>query len=266
MTTGEWLTGSQKKLYTADISTARLDILVLLEDCLQIGRAQLLAHPEQVLTDGQQYTLDTQVKRRAQHEPLAYIRGKTEFYGRNFFVDQRVLEPRPESETIIELLKTLQLPDKPLIVDVGAGSGALAITAKLELPNAVVTAIDIDLGCLDVAQQNAASYDVQIAFLQCNLLEKYDQKADVLLCNLPYVPDDFPVNAAALHEPWLALFGGPDGLDLYRRLFAELTFKPTFILTESLPKQQVDLAHIAQTRGYTLVKTDDFIQLFSCHT
>src|SRR4051812_18199612 len=111
MTTQEWLRSAEDLLGAAEVNTARLDALVLLEDCLGRGRALLLAHPETELTDEQSVVLDGQLQRRARHEPLAYIRGRTEFYGREFYVDSRVLEPRPESETIIELLKGLMLPD-----------------------------------------------------------------------------------------------------------------------------------------------------------
>src|SRR4051812_18952492 len=98
-------------LRDAGIGTARLDAMVLLEDCLSKDRAHLLAHPELELTAEQEKLLDAQIKRRLAHEPLAYIRGKTEFYGRDFLINKYVLEPRPESETIIDLLKKLPLKD-----------------------------------------------------------------------------------------------------------------------------------------------------------
>jgi len=263
MDISQWLAAAQTALENS--STARLDALVLLEDCLAMDRAQVLAHPETKLTASQIKTLRSQLSRRAKHEPLAYIRGVTEFYGRDFLIDHRVLEPRPESETIIELLKGLALPAKPQIVDVGTGSGALAITAKLELPQAEVSAVDIDPGCLEVAQKNAHKHAVQVTFHLSNLLEQIHQPADVLLCNLPYVPDDFHINEAALHEPKLAIFGGASGLDLYLRLFEQIAnagFKPAHILTESLPTQHHALAELARRHSYIQTKKEDFIQLF----
>ena len=257
-----WMHDATKLLSQADISTARLDCLVLLEDCLSVGRAQLLAHTEQKLTDSQINLLNSQIEHRAQHEPLAYIRGHTEFYGREFTVDHHVLEPRPESETIIELLKGLELPAKPRIVDVGTGSGMLAITAKLELQRAEVTAIDVDPSCLVVAAQNTKKHKVAVTLLESNLLTKYLGPADVLLCNLPYVPDGYQINQAARHEPRLAIFGGPDGLNLYRRLFSQLTAQPAYILAESLPSQHTELSKIAKSYSYKLAKTDHFVQLF----
>jgi release factor glutamine methyltransferase len=208
--------------------------------------------------------LEAQIQQRAAHEPLAYIRGKTEFYGRTFMVNKHVLEPRPETETMIDMLKTLSIKHAN-IVDIGTGSGAIAITAKLELPDSSVIATDIDLKCLEVARENAKKHLVNIEFVQGDLLGPLtEDKLDILLCNLPYVPNNFGVNKAALHEPHLAIFGGSDGLDLYRKLFTQLDSRPTkpqHILTESLPRQHQQLAQLAQKHAYELVETQDFIQL-----
>jgi release factor glutamine methyltransferase len=268
MKINDWLVAAQRQLAQADIATARLDSLVLLEDQLQLDRAYLLAHPEAELSPENTAQLALLLERRTQHEPLAYIRGFTEFYGRKFVVNKHVLEPRPESETIIELLKKLA-PDTKHIADIGTGSGALAITAQLELPTAEVSAVDIDDACLAVVELNAALHDVRIAIAKGNLLEPFlatnTFQPDVLLCNLPYVPTDYKINTAAKYEPALALFGGTDGLDFYRTLFEQLeslATKPGLILTESLPAQHIALQTIAKARGYDLQMTDDFIQAF----
>jgi release factor glutamine methyltransferase len=271
MNVNAWLSYALGVLTDANIATARLDSLVLLEDCLQKDRAHLLAHPELELTRAQEKVLTGQILRRAAYEPLAYIRGKSEFYGRNFMIDHRVLEPRPESETIIDLLKAMKLPAKCVIADIGTGSGMLAITAKLELPATTVIAVDIDSDCLAVARENAKRYRVDIPMFEGNLLAPLAglSKANapfVILSNLPYVPDDFHINSAAMHEPKTAIFGGPDGLDHYRHLFEQtdsLDTKPSYILTESLPPQHPDLADIAAAYGYTQQAEDDFIQLFT---
>ncbi|CAN5131461.1 peptide chain release factor N(5)-glutamine methyltransferase [soil metagenome] len=269
MTINDWLLSAQKQLKAAKISTARLDSLVLLEDQLRLDRAYLLAHDDAELSPENQAALASQLSRRESHEPLAYIRGFSEFYGRNFVVNKHVLEPRPESETIITLLKQLS-PNAKLIADIGTGSGALAITAKLELPHAEVSAIDIDEECLNVVQINAALHGVNIAYAKGNLLEPFWQsesnmQPDVLLCNLPYVPTEHPINDAAKHEPALALFGGQDGLDLYRTLFDQLKnlpTKPALIITESLPDQHAELKSLAAQHGYTEQTSEDFIQAF----
>jgi release factor glutamine methyltransferase len=265
----DFITDTTKQLTDAGIGTARLDCLVLLEDAVGKDRSWLLAHPEFVISDTVLRQLEGWVAQRAKHMPLAYVRGKTEFYGREFIVGPDVLEPRPESETMIELLKKLASEQDCTIVDVGTGSGALAITAKLELPATEVIGIDIDPNCLKIARQNAAKHATDVTFYQGDLLEPLytlAPKPYTLLCNLPYVPDDHQINQAAMNEPRLAIFGGADGLDLYRRLFTDfhgLSRFPVLVFTESLPFQHTELAAIAQAAGYRQAGEDDFIQVFS---
>lgn len=270
MNVDTWLKDAKKLLETAGVGTARLDALVLLEDVMGKDRAWLLAHPEHKITAGKVRKLTNLLNRRAEHEPLAYVRKKTEFYGREFIITPAVLEPRPESETMIDLLKKLSnssdLPVKPLVADVGAGSGALGITAGLELPNARVDLLEIDKQALKVAKMNVDKFTLNISLIKSDLLAQSGQDYDILLCNLPYVPDDFQINPAAMREPRLAIFGGPDGLDIYRRLFKQirnLRQQPLYILTEALPPQQAELAAIAKSAGYDLQQADDFIQLFA---
>ena len=265
-TIGQYLSTATKQLSAAGIATARLDALVLMEDQLTQDRAFLLAHPELEISNEDIIVLTKQLARRARHIPLAYLRGKSEFYGRPFVITPAVLQPRPESETMIELLLNLALPSDVRIADVGTGSGALGITAQLELPTATIELLDIDASALAVAQMNVVNHTLTIKVVKSDLLEQSARDYDVLLCNLPYVPDDFHINTAALHEPKLALFGGSDGLDLYRSLFADiqnLQYKPLYILTEALPPQHSALRSIAADHGYRLLKSADFIQVFA---
>ncbi len=266
MKLNDWLNASTKLLASTGIPTARLDCLVLLEDALGKDKSWLLAHPDYDLENTLE--LDEQIKRRTKHEPLAYIRGFTEFYGRRFAVDKRVLEPRPESETMIELLMSLNLNDGMTLADVGTGSGALGITAKLVRPGLNVTLIDIDNNALKVAKQNVEAQKIDITVIKNDLLVDLDS-FDIILANLPYVPDNHAINQAATNEPKLAIFGGPDGLDLYRRLYEQIanlsqfdSGKPQYILTESLPFQHTELTQIAKANGYALKTSEDFIQVF----
>jgi HemK-like putative methylase len=159
-----------------------------------------------------------------------------------------------------------------VVVDVGTGSGALAVTAFLELAGAQVIATDIDSGCLEVARHNASLLDADVSFVQGDLLAPvlHTKPGPVaaVLANLPYVPDNFQINLAAGHEPSLALYGGPDGLDLYRRMFAQISditdirLRPRYVLAESLPPQHASLEEVAVVHGYELVSEADFIQVF----
>lgn len=263
-----WLATATDGLLAAGIDSARLDALILLEDMTGRDRAWLLAHPDSVLTTEQLEELAAAVERRLQHEPLAYIRGHAEFYGRRFEVTPDVLVPRPETEAMIDLLKQL-LPNAARTADIGTGSGALAVTAALET-GCEVAATDVDQACLDVAGRNARNYQLELRIFAGDLLEPFLQPGcdfvpDVLLANLPYVPDSHPINEAAKHEPELALFGGNDGLDLYRQMFVQtqkLPKLPQLILTEALPEQHEALASVAKTRGYRQVQTKDLIQAF----
>lgn len=274
-----------EKLRTADVGSTRLDVLVLLEDLLHKDRSWLLAHPETKLLAAQQKKLEKQISRRVSQEPLAYIRGFSEFYGRRFKVNKRVLEPRPESETMIELLKELVTSDQLLvnskdksknyklktknsirIADVGTGSGALGITAALELHNHNIDLFDIDASALAVAKHNCALHELHLRTVKRDLLRNSHKSYDVILANLPYVPNRWKINKAAAMEPRLAIFGGPDGLDVYRRLFEQLShfsWRPKYVLTESLPPQQEKLELIARSYHFKQAKKQDFIQIFT---
>ncbi len=266
ITNNQWLQAATKQLINAEIETARLDALVLLEDITNTNRAHLLAQPELELSNEHVKQLNSLVERRTQHIPLAYLRGKSEFYGREFVVTEAVLEPRPESETMIDLLKQLELPAQPTIADIGSGSGALGITAALELPRSHVYLFEIDAKALTISQLNTQKLAPSVICTKSDLLANASEtQYDVVLANLPYVPDEYDVNKAATNEPSIALYGGPDGLDLYRSMFSQLSAhtKPTtFVLTESLPQQHESLATIAKAQNWQLIRTEDFIQVF----
>ena len=277
MTVQEWLQPAVTQLNGAGITTARLDALVLLADVTARDRGYILAHPELELSALQVCQLKKLLKQRATHMPLAYVRGHAEFYGREFIVGPAVLVPRPETETMIDLLKKLTTSSDykslvPLdgqtwrLADVGAGSGALGITAALELPMAEVTLLEIDEAALAIAKVNVINSSTTTPVVQSNLLSNAHHAFDILLCNLPYVPDDYTINAAARHEPKIAIFGGSDGLDLYRKLFDQIKIvanKPLYILTEALPASHAALNNIAGKTGYQLLRTTDFIQIFT---
>ena len=274
MNVESFLTEATQRLTAAGITTARLDSLVFLEDELGIDRASLLAHLDQEIVAAPLLELNKKIAQRAAHMPLAYIRGKAEFYGREFFVNDQVLVPRPESEKLIDLLRSAAFvvppPYTPLqVADVGAGSGCLGITAALEFPGAHVNFFDIDSSALTVAIKNAKKYRLeQPHFYEEDLLVTRHGLArayDAVLANLPYVPDTYQINEAAGHEPKIALFGGKDGLNLYRKLWRQISGvdeKPKYIITESFPFQHEENAKLAKIADYSLQATDDFAQRF----
>jgi release factor glutamine methyltransferase len=270
MTINTWLVEATSSLKKAGIETARLDALILLEDTLNRDRSWLLAHDDTEISSEYQASLNNLFEQRLKHTPLAYLRGRSEFYGRSFVISRDVLVPRPESEAMIDQLKDIASklnkdPSKLRVLDVGTGSGALAISAALELNGAIVEALDSDDLALETAKTNVDLFTLKINVFKSDLLFSILNYYDILLCNLPYVPDDYNLNEAAKHEPPIALFGGKDGLDLYRRLFKQvdkLTKKPLYILTESLPMQHSALVSLASLSGYKLTKTDRFIEVF----
>jgi release factor glutamine methyltransferase len=273
MTVNDWLNATIDTFGTHGIDSARLDAMILLGDEIGHDKAWLIAHPEHVLQIENINNLSTKVMQRCTHIPLAYIRGYVEFYGRQFLVNSHVLVPRPETEAMIDLLLSLfsQTAESTntIAIDVGTGSGAIAITAQLECPELRTLAIDIDSHCLEVATQNAEHLGATVAFKQGDLLDSLSQRdlaADtvVLLANLPYVPSSYPINKAAAHEPSLALFSGQDGLDHYRALFKQAgsIHNKLYILTESLDTQHNSLYALAQENGYELLKSEGLVQLF----
>lgn len=274
--TQQWLEQAVELLESSQVPSARLDALILLEDAIGKDRSYLLAHPELEIDPAMAHKLEKQLVRRAAHEPLAYIRGRCEFYGREFQVSHATLQPRPETETMITLLSNLikggWFKVEGGIADLGTGSGCLAITAKLEWPELEVYATEIQPEALKIAKKNAHDLKADVNFFQGNLLEPLytlNPSPFTLLCNLPYVPNKHTINQAAMQEPAIAIFGGEDGLDVYRVLFKQIsegTLSPMFVLTESLPFQHQELSEIAHASNYSCIGEEDFIQVFQSDT
>jgi release factor glutamine methyltransferase len=268
MTVNDYLQTATKKLKDAGIETARLDSLILLEDCLNTNRAHLLAWPEEKLSNEQIKWLNVRIERRNAHEPLAYIRNTCEFYGRSFYVNNHVLVPRPETEPIIDFVKKLSSNERLMhVADIGTGSGCIGVTISLEIKNVQVDLYDIDKTALAIAEKNAQNYkQAKIGFHEGDLLKNLVTTYDVIIANLPYVPNGKPENIDVYFEPSHALFAGDDGLDLYRDFWNQLktmSSKPQYILTEARPQHQhTVLTSLATLAGYDLVATDNFIQEF----
>jgi release factor glutamine methyltransferase len=266
ITIADWLKKTTNEFKKNGIGTARLDAEILIAFVLNVDRTRLIAHENEPISESEQHYVNKLAKKRVRHVPIAYVRHFQEFYGRNFYVDTSVLIPRPESESIIELYKALKLSNDALVADVGCGSGILGITAALERPEQTYFFLDVDEKAMNVTKRNARTYGLTTQqYYIGDLLEAYACQYDVLLCNLPYVPEKFPINNAAKHEPKLALFSGEDGLDHYRRLFKQLNtekYGHPFVITEALTSQHKALATIAENSGWQMVQTHGLAQIF----
>ena len=197
--------------------TPRLDAELLLASVLGIDRARLVVDAHVELQPASVARFDALLARREAHEPVAYILGHKDFRRITLRVDRRVLIPRPETELLVEI--GLTLPPGASVVDVGTGSGSVALALKDERPDLSVWATDVDSDALAVARENRDRLGLDVEFVQADLLAGVDQRFDAVLANLPYVAEGsaLPPDIEG-YEPDLALFGGPDGLDLVRRL------------------------------------------------
>lgn len=199
----------------------RTDADLLLADALGVDRVRLILDWDKPLSQEELASYRRRIERRAAGEPLAYILGKREFYGRDFLVDGRVLIPRPETEGLVDLaLEGVLGPSR--ILDLCTGSGCVGITLALERPEAIVDLVDLDQGAAEVARSNVEKHGAGCKVWVGDLFEPVaDQPPwDVIVSNPPYVPSgDIPgLSREVRNEPVLALDGGADGLDLVRRI------------------------------------------------
>jgi len=215
-----------------------LESQVLAAEVLQRDRTWIAAHPEYLLSEAETSQLGSLLKRRKQGEPLPYILGHWGFFGRDFVVSHSVLIPRPETELLVETaLNWLRMhPERRQGVDVGTGSGCIAITLALEIADLKMIAVDISPEALKVANENlkrasldqtrinqAGSVSRRVSFVQSDLLTQVDGQFDLVCANLPYIPSEkLQRLAVAQYEPRLALDGGANGLLYIERLLKAL--------------------------------------------
>lgn len=215
---------------TMEYREARLQAELLLSHTLGVSRAMVLARLNEQIDPLTAARYAANVARRAKREPLAYILGHQEFYGLDFWVDRRVLIPRHETELLVLLaLQRMQrVPhEAPVVVDVGTGSGALALALAHHVSSSHVIATDLSPDALAVAEMNGRRLNLaeRVQWAQGDLLEPMSARFDILVANLPYIPStrysDLP-DEVRRFEPRMALDGGPDGLDVIRKLMPML--------------------------------------------
>jgi release factor glutamine methyltransferase len=230
-------------LRAAGVDTPRLDAEVLLAHCMGVDRAALVMDPARELDGPATRCFQTAMRRRVfDREPVAYIVGRKGFRHIELDVDPRVLIPRPETEHLVEA--ALSLPARARVVDVGTGSGAVALALKDERPDLAVTASDVEEDALTVARANAERLGLDVAFVAADLLP--ESEFDAVVSNLPYLAPDDPLPGK--HEPPGALLGGADGLRLIERLVAQV--ETPFVALEVGEGQSRRVAGLLAAKGY----------------
>lgn len=266
----ERVAAARARLQAAGLSGAEaaFDADVLARHVLGWDRARMLADGREPEPEGFAAGLDALIARRARREPVAQIVGRREFWGLDFEVTRDVLIPRPETELIVEEALERIGAGARRVIDVGTGTGCLAVAIAHSAPEVSVVATDVSEAALAVARRNAAAHGVddRVRFVAADLLQGIGAMADIIVSNPPYVPDP---HAAGLqpevvrYEPGVALFGGASGLDIIDRLLrqahAHLTPGGRLIMEIGLG-QGPDLEPLVAERGWTLLRVRDDLQ------
>ncbi len=237
-TVGAALAAGAARLAAAGVDTPRLDAELLLGFVLDVDRGRLVIDRDVVVDRAAFGRFEALLGRREVREPVAYILGRRAFRRLVLAVDRRVLIPRPETELLVEV--GLSLASGARVVDVGTGSGAVALALKDERPDLVVRGVDVSADAVEVARANASALGLDVEFVSGDLLDDVSL-ADAVLANLPYVADgaELPPEIAR-YEPAGALFAGADGLDVVRRLVGSVAGPRVALLALEIGSEQVD--------------------------
>jgi release factor glutamine methyltransferase len=194
---------------------------LLFTQVLGCDRVSLYLNKDKRLTSDQARFISSSLEKRIKGEPLQYILGKTEFMGLEFRVNKKVLIPRPETETLVEA--AIKYAKGKKILDLGTGSGCIAVSIAKKSPGSDVTAVDISKDALDIAKENAELNRVKVRFLRTKLFKGLLTKYDLIISNPPYIPRDQirSLQPELKYEPFIALDGGNDGLAFYRKIIKE---------------------------------------------
>ena len=268
-----WLQSASQKLKNAEIASADLDAELILARVLDTERTTLHAYPNRRLTRQQVFHANNWLNKRLKRIPLAYIFHEKEFFGRKFYINESVLVPRPETETLIEVTKELTQNDDK-ILDIGTGSGIIPVTLKLELTKTVeIFASDISLHALAVANLNAKRLTGKaIQLFASNLLDKIPSEIlsqiTILTANLPYVDRNwvnFETQNELHHEPQIALYAEKNGLELIFSLLEQAQDLPNLqkIILEADHQQFQKIEQKAIELGFKKIKSKDYIIAFS---
>jgi release factor glutamine methyltransferase len=257
------LTVSQAMQHARQLGLDRLDAQILLCTVLKKPHSWLIAHDSDQLADADQTRFLDWLQRRLSGEPVAYIVGDKAFFGLNLAVSPDVLIPRPDTETLVEwaldVLRLSTTPNPVRVLDLGTGSGAIALAIQHQRHDAQVTAVDASEAALRVAQSNATKLNLPVRFLHGSWLAPVaGERFDLIVSNPPYIADDDPHMAALSHEPSQALTSGPDGLDDLRQIIAAALphlSSGGWLLLEHGYDQPVAVAQLLVTQGFINVST-----------
>jgi release factor glutamine methyltransferase len=250
------LADARARLAAAPFRPPPREAALLLGRVLGLSEAQILARDEHAVEPEAAARFRELLERRLTGEPVAYLFGEREFFGRTFHVDRRVLIPRPETEHLVEEVLAVPLPSSPWILDIGAGSGIVAVTLALEIPGSHLVATDLSLGALAVTSGNARRLGARVDLIRTNLARGLDlSRFDLVVSNPPYIdPGDAPLLSPEVcdFEPHLALFAPGAGDSILARLFAELaTLRSGVRLILEIGDGQLDSArHKAEAAGW----------------
>lgn len=265
-----WLKSSNISLKNAGIDSSILDSELILAYVLNKNRTYLHAHPDEVLLEADRKKAKSLLTKRIKRQPLAYLIGKKEFYGRDFIVNKDVLIPRPESESIIDLLKSVpfanSLSTNLKLVDVGTGSGCLGITAKLDIPDLDVTLIDKSAKALLVAKTNAELLGAKVQLLKDSLLSSQPTNSlDIVIANLPYLDKNCSRSPETSYEPAVALFAKDSGTKLIKNLIeqsSQIMKKDGYLIMEFEPNQRQVIVTHAEKLGFKYNQSLGYITVF----
>ena len=271
VTITQWLRDSTALLKGVGLESARLDAEIILAHTIKRPRTFVHAHGDDILDLRTIEIANARIDLRRDFTPVAYIIGHKEFYGRRFKVSTATLIPRPETETMIDMVKSSINNTSPLfpehknLIDVGTGSGCIGITLKLELPELDVTLTDISKHALTVAEKNAKDLDATITIHQADLLRNYGFPVDIICANLPYVGRDWEVSRDTHSEPDMALYAADDGMALIKLLIIQasrLLRDSGRMYLEADPRQHAAIVAYAKENSLQQNETKGFIVSF----
>ena len=220
MTIKQAITKGMIMLKSNNVESPKLKARLLLQYVLDKPRQYIIVYDNKEIDKQQQWQYFVNIEKLTKGVPLQHITHRQEFMKMDFFVDENVLSPRPDTEILVEeVIKIAQKYNSPRILDLCTGSGAIAISLKKFVPNADITAVDISEKALEIAQKNAKKLETKINFLKSDLFDKLDNKKfDIIVSNPPYIRKDEikKLSEEVQKEPKIALDGGEDGLDFYR--------------------------------------------------